>query len=250
MIDLKTPREIKIMEDGGKRLREVAETLLSHIKPATTTQEIDSEAEKLIKRHGGEASFKSVKGYRWTTCLPINEQVVHTPPSGRVLEKGDVLTLDIGMYYHGFHTDYADTIIVGDTQKDEVKRFLTIGKNTLAHAIQIAKAGNHIGHISSVIESEIRGSGYFILKELTGHGIGRKLHEDPFVFGYLDKPVEKTPLIKPGLVIAIEIIYSMGSEQIVYEKGSDWSIKTADSSLSACFEQTVAVTDKNTLILT
>ncbi len=250
MIDLKTAREIKLMEDGGKKLREVAETLLSHIKPGMTTMEIDSEAEELIKRQGGESSFKSVKGFRWTTCLPINEQVVHTPPSDRVLKEGDVLTVDIGMYYRGFHTDYAETIVVGGVQKDTVKRFLTIGKDTLVEAIKQAKAGNHVGNISAVIEHKIRGAGYFILKELTGHGIGRKLHEDPFVFGYLDKPIEKTPIIKPGLVIAIEIIYSMGSEAIVYEEGSDWSIRTADSSLSACFEQTVAVTNKNTLILT
>lgn len=250
MIRLKTPSEIELMKEGGGKLRKVADELLTKIKVGIKTKDIDVQAERLIKNEGGESSFKLVKGYSWTTCLPINEQVVHTPPSERVIKNGDVLTLDIGMYYKGFHTDFADTIIVGDRKNERIENFLEVGKKALLAGIKSARAGNHIGNISKAIQDRVQGAGYFILKELTGHGIGRELHEDPFVFGYLDKPVNDTPLIKPGLVIAVEVIYSMQTEKISYEKGENWSIKTADSSLSACFEQTVAVTDTNTLVLT
>jgi len=127
---------------------------------------------------------------------------------------------------------------------------LTTGKEALAKAIAEVEIGNHIGDISKAIQDEIEGKGNFILHELTGHGIGRDLHEDPYVFGYLDRPVDRTPLIKSGLVIAVEVIYSVGTREIAYEKGNNWSIVTADLSLSACFEKTVAVWGQKNMILT
>ncbi|KKQ02160.1 MAG: methionine aminopeptidase, type I [Candidatus Roizmanbacteria bacterium GW2011_GWA2_36_23] len=250
MIDLKTVKEIEVMGEGGKRLREVVNELLNKIKVGMMTEEIDTEAEKLIVSKGGESSFKKVDNYFWSTCLPVNEQVVHTPPSKRRLMNGDVLTVDIGMYYKGFHTDFATTLIVGETENNRIIPFLDTGKNALYKAIKQVRIGNRLGHISQTIEKEICGNGYFIMKQLTGHGIGRKLHEDPFVLGYLDRSIEKTLLIKPGLVIAIEVIYSMGSEDIFHEKNDDWSIRSKDSSLTACFEHTVAVTEKETIVLT
>lgn len=249
MIKLKTPEEIKIMAEGGKRLINVVDQLVPEIKEGTKTEYIDKLAEDLILKQGGTPSFKKVPGFFWSICIPINEQVVHTPPSGRVIKTGDMVTLDIGMYYQGYHTDYAITVLVGE--KDPKKeKFLEIGKQTLEKAIQKAQAGHFLGEISEVIQKEIYGNGYFILKELTGHGVGKDLHEEPYVLGFVDRPVEKTYKIKPGLVIAIEIIYSMGTEKIAYEKGDDWSIITRDKSLSACFERSVAITDKNTVILT
>jgi len=250
MIKLKTNEEIAIMADGGQRLRKVVSALLKIVKPGMTTLEIDELAEELIIKEGGESSFNKVKGYKWCTCLTINEQAVHTPPSKRVLKNGDVLTIDIGMYYKGFHTDYSTTFVVGDKKDEKIEKFLQVGKDTLDKAIKMAKAGNRLGEISNVIEKEIYGNGYFILKELTGHGIGRGLHEDPYVFGFNERPIEKTIVIKPGLVIAIEIIYSMGSEQIAYEEGISWSIISADRSLAACFEHTVAIMEDKSIVLT
>lgn len=250
MINLKTAEEIKIMQEGGKRLRKVVEVLFPKIKVGITTKEIDEIAEELIIKQGGESSFKKVQGYQWTTCLPINEQVVHTPPSERRVENGDVLTVDIGMYYQGYHTDYANSFVVGENTNKKINRFLEVGKNALYKAINQAKVGNRLGNISQIIEQEIYGNGYKILRDLTGHGIGKDLHEDPYVFGFLDKPVEKTISIKPGLVIAIEIIYSMGAEDFIHELGEEWSVITADKSMSACFEHTVAITDKETMVLT
>lgn len=250
MVYLKTSEEIAIMREAGLRLKRVLKLLLPTIKPGITTEQIDREADKLIKKEGGEPSFKRVKNYRWATCLPINEQVVHTPPSKRVINKGDILTVDIGLYLGGFHTDYATTFIVGESEDKKLKKFLAVGQSTLDKAIDQAGKSRYIGEISRVIQKEIYGNGYFILKELTGHGIGRQLHEDPFVPGFLDRSIEKTYKIRKGLAIAIEIIYSAGTEEIRYEKGSDWSITTADGSISACFEKTIAWTEGGIKIIT
>ena len=249
MINLKTSEEISIMAAGGKILKTVADIVETHIKPGVTTREIDQIAEKLLLKYGAEASFKKVKGYKFATCLPVNEQAVHTPPSERVLKVGDSVTLDIGAFYKGFHTDYAVTVPVGKVD-DKVLRFLEVGKTTLETAIKMVKSGEYLGTIAKFIQTEIEANGYFILKELTGHGIGRELHEDPYVLNYLDRPVHETYKIKPGFVMALEIIYSMGTEKIAYEPGHDWSIISADRSLAACFERTIAVFDKKTFILT
>ncbi len=250
MIKLKTRREMEIMAESGRRLKKVVTSLLPKIKVGKTTNEIDKEAEKLIRDLGGEPSFQRVKNYNWSTCLPINEQIVHTPPAGRVLKEGDVLTLDIGFYHRGFHTDYATTFIVGRKQDEETLRFLEIGREALNKALKKVKAGRYLGEISQTIEENIVKNNFKVIPELTGHGIGRQLHEDPYVPGFLDAPVEKTYTMKPGLVIAVEVIYAKGGNKIKFEKGSDWSIVTADGSLSACFEHTIAIIDKRALILT
>lgn len=250
MIKLKTPQEIRIMQKAGIKLRKVVVKLLPLIKPGITTQYINEQAEVLIKKYGGESSFGKVRNYRWATCLPINEQAVHTPPSGRVLRNGDVLTVDIGLYYQGFHTDFATSFIVGDKKDKEAIRFLEVGKTTLIKALKQVENGNNLGKISQVIQAEIEKNGYRILKDLTGHGIGRDLHEDPFVLQYLDRPVEKTYQMRPGLVIAVEVIYSQSAENISFEKGSDWSIVSADGSIAACFEHTIAITDRGPIIIT
>ena len=250
MIHYKDPEEIQIMKEGGAKLHEAVRQLLPTVRPGQTTLEIDERVEKLILSQGAEVSFNKVKGYSWATCLPINEQVVHTPPGKRVIKDGDVLTIDIGAYYRGFHTDYATTFVVGASGDAKTEKFLKVGRETLDKAIQQAKVGNYLGNISEVIEEGIYSNGYHIMEQLTGHGVGHELHEDPFVPGYIDKPLNETLKIRAGLVLAIEVIYSMGTEHIANEKGDNWSIVTADGSLSACFEHTVAITDKNTFILT
>lgn len=250
MVKLKTPEEIKIMAEAGKRLRAVVKDLFPQIKPGITTKQIDDEAERLIRKAGGEPSFQRVKNYYWSTCLPINEQAVHTPPSDRVVKAGDALTVDIGLFYHGFHSDFARTFVVGQSRDKKIDTFLAVGSRTLEKAIERAKTAKYIGDISTIIESEIYGNGYCILKELTGHGIGRDLHEEPYVLGYTERPAHKTYKIRAGLVIAIEVIYSMSSEEIAYEKGSDWSIVSRDRSMAACFEDTVAYGDNGFMVLT
>ena len=248
MISYKNEEEIKIMIEGGKRLSQVVKELLTEIRIGISTQEIDSKAERLIKKYGGESSFKKVKDYHWSTCLPINEQIVHTPPSTRIIKDGDLLTLDIGFYFQGFHTDFATSFIVGEKKK-EIERFLQAGKEALYKAIDQAKVNNYLGQISQAIEKTINGYGYFVIKELTGHGIGRELHEDPFITGFLNDKMTNTLRLKPGLTLAIEVIYSQGTEKMVFEKGEDWSIITKDQSISGCFEHTIAITDKRTIVI-
>ncbi|MEO6508907.1 MAG: type I methionyl aminopeptidase [Patescibacteria group bacterium] len=249
MIHLKTREEIEIMRECGKKLTASIEELLPSIKAGVTTLEIDQEAERLIIKNGAESSFNKVPGYKWSTCICINEQAVHTPPSERVVKDGDILTLDIGAYDNGYHTDYATTFVVGGTTSPKIEHFLKTGRETLDKAIKEAQEGNYLGQISQVMQEGIYGNGYFVMKELTGHGIGHELHEDPFVPNYLDRKVEKTMKIPSGLVIAVEVIYSMGSETIVFEKEGEWSIRSKDKSICACFEHTIAILDKNTSIL-
>lgn len=250
MIYLKTDKEIGIMKEGGVRLRGVVKKLLPFVTVGISTEEIDKEAERLICEQGGEASFKKVKGYNWTTCISINEQIVHTSPSKREVKTGDIVTIDIGMLYKGYNTDFATTFIVGDIKDNAVNKFLETGKTTLNKAIDQAKVGNRIGDISHCIESEIAKRGYGIVKELTGHGIGRDLHEDPFIPGFLEKPISKTVPIRNGLVIAIEIIYTMKGGHMKHEKNDTWSIVTSDGSKAACFEHTIAITNRGTEVLT
>lgn len=250
MIKLKSPQEIRTIQEAGAKLKKVVAELIPQIKPGVTTEYIDNQAQSLIKKYGGEPSFSKVTNYHWATCLPINEQAVHTPPSGRVLKDGDVLTIDIGLYYRGFHTDFAISLIVGDKKDNQIVKFLEVGKKTLNKALKEVKNGSYLGKISQVIQQEIERGGYRILRELTGHGIGRDLHEDPFVFQFLDSPVEKTYKMRPGLVIAVEVIYSKSSAKIAYERGNEWSIVSADGSLVACFEHTIALTEQGPKILT
>lgn len=252
MITYKTPQEIVLMQKGGAILGNAMRHVVALVQPGISTLELDSEAKKYIEAHGAESSFTKVDGYSWTTCMPINEQVVHTPPAKQAkLKKGDVLTIDMGVYLSGFHTDHAVTIVVGGDESGKYSSFLQAGKEALQAAIDQARVGNRIGHISQAMGSIIERSGFTVMRQLTGHGIGKELHEDPFVPGFLDKPVEKTMKLKPGMTLALEIIYSMGkSPEIAYENGNEWSIITADKSISACFEHTVALTHENTLVLT
>jgi len=238
------------MKEGGRRLREVVKRLLPTIKQGITTKEIDEKTGELIKEYGGESSFKKVKGYYWSTCLPINEEIVHAVPTQRVLNKGDILTLDVGFYYRSYHTDYATTINIGEARNERIRRFLEVGKKTLSKAIEQAKVGNYIGNVSKTIEQEILKNGFYVIKELTGHGIGKELHEEPFIPCFLGGSIRETPKVIRGMVLAIEVIYSMDPTTIRHKRDNQWSLITADGSLAACFEHTIAVVENKPLILT
>lgn len=253
MIHIKTPQEIEIMERGGKILADTLFEVLSHAKPGVTELELDQLAEKLILEKGGEPGFKKVPGYHHTICVSTNDVVVHGIPTTYALKAGDILGIDCGVYLNGFHTDMSESIIVGGPQEAEkaVVDFLDTGKKALELAIEQVKPGNHVGHVSRTIQLIVEGAGYSVVHELIGHGVGHELHEEPEVPGYLKGKVEKTPLLKEGMVIAVEIIYNMGKHEVEYAgNGDDWTIMTADGSLSGLFERTVAVTKDGYKILT
>jgi methionyl aminopeptidase len=165
-ISIKTDEEIKIMKEGVLILRKVVDELIPKIDVGWRTEEIDAEAERLIRSYGAEPSFKTVKGYHWSTCLPVNEQAVHTPPSKRELKDGDIITLDIGVLYKEFHTDFAYSKLVGTSKDTNKEKFLKVGQETLDKALKKVAPGVYLGEIAEFIETEINKHRYFILKEL------------------------------------------------------------------------------------
>lgn len=255
MIDSKIPQEIAIMQEGGTKLGVILQKLLEYAQPGVSLLSIDTMADEFIREAGGEASFKTVPGYRWATCLCVNEVVVHGIPTERVLGQGDVLTIDIGILYQGFHTDTAWTKIIANREsrianREEKTKFLHAGQLALERAINQAKIGNRVGHISQTIQQIVEGAGYGVVRTLVGHGVGRTLHEEPQIPGILKTSIEQTPELTEGMTIAIEIIYAAGSPVVVYDNDDGWSIASKDRSLTAVFEHTVAVTQKGPIILT
>lgn len=241
------------MRIGGKMLASVLLETLKHIKPGVTELEVDDVAEKLILQKGGEPGFKKVKGYHSTLCVATNEIVVHGIPTKRVFTKGDLVCIDCGVFYGGLHTDMAETIYLDDPKdphRKEKQTFLTVGKQALEKAMSVAREGNRVGHISQVIQNIVEGARYSVVRTLVGHGVGKELHEDPEVPGFLEKPVEKTPLLKSGMTIAVEVIYTMGKPEVEYASDDGWTIQTADKSLSAVFERTILITKAEPEILT
>lgn len=256
-IPLKTPQEIKIMQAGGQRLAKVLKLVLQSVQPGESLIKLDKLAEDLIKKEGGQPSFKRVKNYHWATCLNINEGVVHGIPDNYQIKDGDILSVDVGIFYKGFHTDMAWTVEVRsrkyevESTKCEVGRqkFLKVGEKALEKAIEAVKPWNRVGHISLAIEKVIKNAGYNPIKSLTGHGVGRKLHEQPVIPCFLQGTIGETVKLSPGMVLAIEVIYSQGSPEMVL-KEDGWGISTVDGKLAALFEKTIAITKKGVSILT
>lgn len=251
MIDIKTPEEVEVMKHGGKILSDVLWEVLASVKPGVSELDVERLADRLISEKGGEAAFKRVKGYRHATCISTNNVVVHGIPSEYKFKDGDVLGVDCGVFYKGFNTDMSHSIIVGKKNDPSVVKFLATGERALNEAISQAKIGNRIGHISKTIQDIVeKDGGYGVVRSLIGHGVGRDLHEEPEVPGYLVKKIEKTPLLKEGMTIAIEVIYNMGSHEVSYLNDDDWTISSSDGSLSGLFERTVAITKNGPLMLT
>ncbi len=257
-IDIKSPQEIAVMEKGGKILSDTLFKVLAHAKPVVSELELDDLAEKLIRKAGGEPGFKKVVGYHHTVCISVNDVVVHGIPTAYCLQEGDVLGIDCGVFLGGFHTDMSETRRVSNLKpqisnlknKDSVDVFLETGKQALEEAILQVKPRNRIGHISQTIQMIVEAGGYSVVRELIGHGVGRQLHEEPPVPGYSNKRIEKTPLLTPGMTIAIEVIYNMGKKDVVFSGKDDWTIVTKDGSISGLFERTVAVTENGCIVLT
>lgn len=253
MIHYKTPEEIEIMRHGGKILSDVLWEVMDFIKPGVSELEIDALADKLIIEKGGEVAFKRVRGYKYATCISTNNVVVHGIPTDYALKEGDIIGVDCGVFYKGFNTDMSHSIRVSDSKKknDEVDKFLAVGEKALNDAIKEAILGNRVGHISKKIQDIVEEeNGFSIVRSLIGHGVGRDLHEDPEVPGFLDGKIEKTPLLKVGMTIAVEIIYNMGSADVSFYNKDGWTIGTSDGSLSGLFERTIAISENGPEMLT
>jgi methionyl aminopeptidase len=243
--------KIEAMRKGGKitalALRRVCESAAEGV----SLSELDRLAESVIVEAGGTASFKSVPGYRWATCLNVNDGVVHGVPGPYKLKDGDLLSVDLGTLYEGFHTDAARTVLVGSGRDDRQKRkFLRVGETALVRAISQARAGNRVGHVSQAIQETVEEAGYAVVRELVGHAVGRELHERPQIPGFLSRDLEKTPPLEEGATLAVEVIYTQGSPRVEIDRSDDWTVRTLDGSLAGLFEDTVAVGKGETEVLT
>ncbi len=256
MIDLKTDDQIKVMERSGKILHQILLRLLSEAKPGVSLRQIDKLAGILIKESGVKPSFPMVPGYKWNICACVNDVVVHGIPDDYILKNGDILGIDCGVYYGGFHTDHAWTVKIEnrklkkENRDDDIDRFLQTGEETLKKAIQKVKHGNYIYDISKTIQDTIEAAGYNIVRSLVGHGIGRNLHEEPEIPGFVKGRRENTQKMKVGMVLAIEVIYNLGSSDVIYKEDDGWTIAAKDGKISGLFEATVAITSHGALVLT
>lgn len=249
-MDDKTRKKIEIMRRAGKMLGEVLAEVLSSVRPGITEIELDRLAERLILEKGGEVSFKKVDGYQHTICVSTNDVVVHGIPKDRVLKEGDIIGIDCGVYLEGFHTDMAETVIVGQNFDLKVMNFLKIGKKAMYDGILQVKPGHRVGHISRVMQETMEGGGFSVVRSLVGHGVGKELHEEPEIPGYLEKEIRKTPVLESGMTFAVEAIYNMGKAGVKYDGSDDWTIVTEDGTLAGLFERTVVVTDNGVELIT
>jgi methionyl aminopeptidase len=248
---LKTPLEIKSIVASGRILAEVFKSVIKEAKAGSVLKDLDKLAFQLIKKSGAEPAFLNYRPrgahrpYQASICASVNDVIVHGLPNGYKLKNGDVLKLDFGVKYRGFYSDAAVTIGVG-VISPEAKKLIKATKTALEEAIKIAKPGNFLGDIGWVIEKTARKFGVKAIKELTGHGIGRELHEEPTVynFGKRGKGIE----LRLGMVLAIEPMFAIGTDKIIQKKDESWA--TADGSLSAHFEHTIAITRQAALVLT
>lgn len=248
MIVLKSQKEIEIMAEGGAKLSKIKKALAKAIKVGVRAAQIESLANEYIKAEGGKASFKTVPGYSWATCINVNDGLVHGIPRDEIIFKsGDLISVDIGMLFQGFHTDTSFSVALDPSP--ETKRFLEVGRQALKKAISMVSPGNHIWDVSRAIEQTVKAAGYSPIRALVGHGIGKELHEDPQIPCFVPGKIEESPEIKIGMTLAIEVMYALGSPDVVLSSDG-WTIATRDGKISGLFEETVAVTASGTQIIT
>lgn len=246
MVHLKTEEEIQIIKESAQILGKAHGEVARLIKPGVRTKDLDKLAEEYIRDNGGTPSFKNYNGFPAALCISVNEVVVHGFPTDYQLKETDIISVDCGVYYKGFHSDSAYTYPLEGVSA-ETLLLLNRTYDSLYLGIEQAKAGNRMGDVSYAIQSYVEGFGYGVVRELVGHGIGRKLHEEPEVpnYGKRGKGVKLTP----GMVFAIEPMINRGTRNVIQERDG-WTIRTADRKPSAHFEHTVAVREEVTEILT
>lgn len=237
---LRNLEKLEVMREGGALLAEILHRVLRKVAPGVTLRALDQEADRLIENVGGMPSFKMVPNYRFATCINLNAGVVHGIPTERKIMEGDTVSVDISLLYKGYHTDIASTVIAGKPKSSTQVRFLAVGRRALRQALAQGVAGNRVGHISRAIQETIEAAGYRCVRALTGHGVGKALHEDPPIPCFLADPLETTPRLFPRQTLAVEVIYAQGDAQL--KLGDDgWTLTTADGRLAALFEETVAI---------
>jgi len=245
-IIVKSPNEIAVMRRAGMVVASILKMLSKEIKPGMATRQLDEIAVRELDRYGARSSFKGYRSFPATLCVSINEEIVHGIPGKRVIQEGDVVSLDFGAVVDGFHGDAALTVGVGNISP-QTKQLLETTRGSLEAGINVARDGAHLSDVSAAIQYYVESRGFSVVREYTGHGIGRELHEDPQIpnFG----PPGYGPVLRRGMTVAIEPMVNIGGWQTKV-KSDHWTVVTADGSLSAHFEKTIAITNGEAEVLT
>ncbi len=246
-VTIKTDSEIDLMRQSGHLLSKVHEELHNALRPGISTLELDEIGEKTIRALGGIPNCKNYEGFPASICISVNDEVVHgIPRADRILQEGDIVTFDTGLIYKGYHSDAARTWGVGKIS-DEAQKLIDVTRESFFEGIKMAKAGNRLFEISKAIDNYVTPHGYGIVRELTGHGIGKSLHEDPMVPNF--KQLRRGIKLEKGMTICVEPMITMGSRKVGW-LDDDWTVVTLDGSLAAHYENTIAITDGEPEILT
>jgi methionyl aminopeptidase len=246
MVTLKSKREIEIMREAGRIVAEILLILRDHAVAGVTTRELDRIAEQEAHKRNARPAFKGYRGYPGSLCASINQEVVHGIPGSRELRQGDIVGLDYGIFYDGYYGDASITVPVGQVAA-EVQTLLRVTEESLYLGIEQAVVGNHLVDISRAIQTHAETHGYSVVKELGGHGIGKRMHEEPMVLNYTTNG--RGIKLQPGLVLALEPMLNLGTDRVV-TLSDGWTVVTADGKPSAHFEHTVAITEAGPEILT
>ena len=246
VITYKTKEEIEVMRSAGRIVAETLDMVSKALRPGITTGELDELVEDFIRSHDAEPAFKNYHGYPASACISINEEVVHGIPGKRVVQEGDIVSVDVGSIYEGYYGDGARTFGIGEISEEKA-RLMEYTEKCLAAGIDMARNGNKLGQISAAVQQMAESHGYGVVRQLVGHGIGRKMHEEPQVPNFGSE--QDGPMLRSGMVIAIEPMINMGTYD-VKTMPDGWTFVTTDGLPSAHFEHTVAITDNGPDILT
>ena len=248
MIIYKSPQEVDNMRTAGRIVAGTIDRVLAAVRPGISTADLDRVAQEEINRQAAIPSFKGYKGFPGSICASLNDEVVHGIPSPkRMLKAGDILSLDFGAIWEGYHADSAVTVFVGEPPSAEAEKLVRVTEEALEAAISQVRPGGHLSDVSHAVEQVVEGAGFSVVREYVGHGIGRSLHEDPQIPNY--GPPGRGPELRPGLVLAVEPMVTMG-DWPTRVLADDWTVVTADGSLAAHFEHTIAVTEDGHEVLT
>lgn len=246
-VTIKTAREIELMREAGRLLEKVHDELAEFIRPGISTLDIDRFGEKLIRSFGCTPNFLNYNGYPASICVSVNDEVVHgIPKKNRILQEGDIVSLDAGLIYKGYHSDAARTHAVGQISS-EARQLIDVTRQSFFEGIKYAKAGNHLHDISAAIGNYAQRFGYGVVRDLVGHGIGTHLHEDPQIPNFAQK--RRGVRLIPGMTLAIEPMINQGRADVEW-LNDDWTVVTQDGSLSAHYENTILITEGEPEILT
>lgn len=245
-VTIKSPREIELMREAGRILAKTHEELAKNLRPGMSTWDIDHMGEEIIRSYGCIPSFKNYNGYPASICVSVNDEVVHgIPHKEHFLDEGDIVSLDAGVIYKGYHSDAARTYGIGEID-DDAKKLIEVTRQSFFEGIKFAKAGNHLNDISAAIQKYAESFGFAVVRDLVGHGIGSHLHEDPEIPNFARK--RKGILLQPGMTLAIEPMITEGSYEVVW-LDDDWTVMTEDGGWAAHYENTILITEGEPEIL-